>query len=196
MTPFDLIVLIIFLGFLARGIWTGFIRQIAFPAAIMLGFVCAGTFYDRFDSLVAPLSSDPAVRFLITFVCIFVLVYIGVILLGIGLKKVVQITFLNWFDRTMGGLLGALKALCVTCLVFMILSVFLSGTNPFLRKAYTYPHLSNISEFILTFVKDEKLRSQFLPKKPAISSMLPALAAPVIEAGKKVWSDAKEKSKN
>ena len=89
------------------------------------------------------------------------------------MKKVIDIVLLAWFDRALGGLLGAAKAIFIASLAFMILSSIVSGSNNLLRRSITYPYLSFSSEYILRWIRNTDLRSSFRLKEPAIRKALP-----------------------
>ena len=171
-SSFDITVLVILLILLARGFWVGFIRQIASILALVLGFVVAGRYCGESADLVLPFISNPQIAFLISYGVIFLLVLFGVTWLGIGLKKVISIALLGWFDRTVGGLFGLAKGVFVASLLFMIIAAFLPSANTLFAKSLFAPYLKQSSQFILNLVKDEDLRMDFLPSQPAISTIL------------------------
>jgi membrane protein required for colicin V production len=172
-TQFDIAVLAISGLLIGRGIWVGCIKQLASILALIVGFVAAGRFCEDFYQTLLPFLSNPTIAFFVSYLVLFVIFYLGFTLLGMGLKKVIDIAMLGWFDRAMGGLLGAVKAMFVAVLVFTALSSILSGSNNFLRKSFTYPYLSSSSGYILRLIKDVDLRSSFLPKEPAVQKDLP-----------------------
>lgn len=171
MTSLDAVFIVIFIIFFARGVWTGLVSQLAFFAALVLGFIAAGSFYEKLAPFVQKIIAPPQVAFFATFTILFLLVYFAVIASGKGLKKVAKVSLLGWFDRVMGGLLGLGKAVLLSTLVFMILSGVMSRSNAFLRKAYLYPFFAQSSRGVLQFVKDKDLRDRFQPKDPAIASL-------------------------
>ena len=173
LTSFDIAVLAISGLLIGHGIWVGCIKQLASILALIVGFVAAGRLCEDFYQTLLPFISSPNIAFFVSYLILFVVIYLGIILLGMGLKKVIDIALLGWFDRAMGGLLGAAKAMFVAVLVFMALSSILSGSNNFLRKSFSYPYLSSSSEYILRLIRDVDLRSSFLPKEPAIQRALP-----------------------
>ncbi len=172
-TSFDIAVLGISALLIGHGIWVGCIKQLASILALIVGFVAAGRLCEDFYQAIQPFISSPNIAFLVSYLTLFVVIYLGIILLGMGLKKVIDIALLGWFDRAMGGLLGAAKAMFVAVLVFMALSSILSGSNNFLRKSFSFPYLSFSSEYILRLIRDADLRSSFIPKEPAILKPLP-----------------------
>lgn len=196
MTIIDSIIIIIFMAFLARGIWVGLVRQLAFIVALLLGFWVAGQYYEAASPILSNFISSPQISFIVTYSLLLVTVYFLVMLLGLGLKKVMQVTFLGWFDRLMGGLFGAGKGVIVISMVFMVIGAFLSDSNKFFKDSFFYPYLSQSSKIMLQLIKDEDLRSGFIPREPAIPNILslPAdiLALPV-QIGKETGGDAKQK---
>lgn len=185
LTSFDYIVGVIFFVLVGRGIWVGFVRQVTFFIAMFSGFVAAGQLHGYLYPVILPLLDSRPVAFLLTYVVLFIAIYFVVTLVGMGLKKVMDISFMEWFDRTIGGLFGAVKGLFIVSLIFMILAAFLSGGNNFLRRSVSFPLLSATSELILTFVRDNDLRDKFIPREPAIiPEVLKEQLAPFLEQNK------------
>lgn len=168
-TAFDVLVLIIFLLFLIRGIWIGFISQISSLIAMFGGFLFAGYFDNEFYRLILPFFSSSYTAFLLTYILLFVAFFFLVKIVGLGLKKVMDVTLTSWFDRTVGGLFGVIKGVFITSLIFVVLTSYLSGSNKYLKKSATYPFLAQSSKVILAFIRDNDLRSYFIPKEPAIT---------------------------
>ncbi len=192
MSALDIIVLIVMGVFIARGIWVGFIRQLASLIALILGFVIAGRYYDDTAALISPIIENEQLAFLVTYGVIFIMVFITTIFAGLGFRKVAQLILLGWFDKTLGGLFGAAKGMFLSCIVFMILAVFISGTNPLFRKSFFYPYLEQSTIFILSVVKNKNIKHQMLPKQPAISDLL----TNTVDLGKEIGRQAKEKAQD
>jgi len=167
-TAFDVLVLVIFLAFLIRGIWIGFIRQISSLIAMLGGFLLAGYFDNDFYRFLLPYFNNSNTAFLITYIVLFVAFFFLIKLVGMGLKKVMDITLTPWFDRTVGGLFGVIKGVFFASLIFVVMTSYLSGSNKFLKKSISYPFFVQSSKVILAFIRDHDLRSYFIPKEPAI----------------------------
>jgi len=168
-TAFDVLALLLFLAFLVRGVWIGFIRQISSLVAMIGGFALAGYFDNEFYRLLLPYFDNSHTAFLITYIVLFIAFFFLLKLAGLGLKKVMDVSLTNWFDRIVGGLFGVVKGIFFISLLFVIIGSFLSGSNDYLKKSISYPFLSNSSKVILTFIKDHDIRSYFIPKEPAIN---------------------------
>lgn len=171
MTALDIGCIIVLAFFLTRGVWIGFVRQIAFILALFLGYVAAGTFYPEFSQYLTAIHT-PQLRFVVTYGLLFFTTYVLIMVLGLGLKKVMQISFLGWFDRLLGGVFGLVKAVFIATMVFMALTGIFSASTPFIDKAFFTPYLLTSSRTVTSIISDSDLQAQLLPHKPAISEML------------------------
>lgn len=173
MTALDIVVIIVAVFFLARGLWIGFIRQIAFLLALSLGYVAAGTYYPTWSQHLSQID-NPQLRFVVTYALLFFTTYVVIMLLGLVLKKVVQISFLGWFDRLMGAVFGLAKAVFLTTMIFMVLTGIFSDPSPFIEKAFFTKYLTISAQWVTSIVKDKDLQAELLSPKPALSSFLSA----------------------
>lgn len=190
MTAIDLGVIAIILLFLVRGVWVGFVRQLASLAALILGYLFAGRYYEQISPRLSAVISSPQLSFLVTYVLLFLAVFFGVMALGFVLKKVMSLSLLGWFDRLLGGVFGLVKAGVVVSVGFMVLSGLLADDNPLLANALASPYLGKSSGFLLSFVPDQNLHRLLLPREPAL-----ALPAPEIPAGKPGRAESAKKTK-
>ena len=185
----DGIVLVLFVGLLVRGAFVGCVRQLAFVLALAFGYLLAG----RYQGVVAPFLSswiaNAGLRFFVAYLIVFFVVYLAVMLLGVGLRKVLQVSFLSWFDRLVGGLLGGAKAVFLAVLLYMGLAVFLSGASPVFTESFTAPWLRRGAELLTTILQDRETRERLLPRPPAILSPGRRSSAPV-EPPKAIRSNA------
>jgi membrane protein required for colicin V production len=168
----DALVVVIVLFFVVRGVRVGFVRQIASIAALIFAFVVAGRFYGESSSFVLPFISNPQIGFFLIYAALFIITFSAVILLGFLLKSIITISLLGWFDRLLGGGLGLSKAILVSCLFFMGLTLFVTDTSPFFRRSFFYPYLANASRIILTLVKDKQLRKNLFPHPPVVLTFI------------------------
>lgn len=153
-------------------------RQIAAVVALIGGYFAAC----RYTDLVLPwtnrFAENPRLAFALTFVLVFIVVALGFTLLGKLMQKFMQITLMGWVDRISGLLIGGVKAVIVTCLVYMFLSSTLSSTNTWLRKSVTGPYLQQGSELLRSWINDPKIREYFAQKQPAILPNIPTEQKP------------------
>ena len=167
----DFAVILIISLLTARGVWTGFVRQAAFIAALVLAFMAASGFSRQLAVLCKPFVASPQLSFLLTYALLFVAVYLAVMLTGAGLRRVMKVSLLGGFDRLLGGLFGFGKGVFFATMLFMTLAASLSNSAPYLRRSYLYPFLDNSSRVVVSFIADRQLRNRFRPREPAISPL-------------------------
>src|SRR5210317_1572946 len=96
-TAFDILILFLFLAFLVRGIWVGFIQQISSLFAMLGGFFLAGYFDNEFYRVLLPYFKSSHTVFLLSYIILFVAFFFLIKLIGLGLKKVMDLTLTTWF---------------------------------------------------------------------------------------------------
>ena len=172
LTVLDIAVAVLAVVLVARGIWIGFVRQIAFLAAMVLGYVAAGTYYPQVAAYVKGWIDNMQLGFLLTYALLFFVTYVLVMLGGMLLRKVMQISFLGWFDRTMGGVFGLAKAVFIATLGFMLLSAVLSTSSPLIERSISSKYLMQSARILTSIIKDHSLQQKITPRPPAISTVL------------------------
>ena len=109
MKGFDLVVLICTSLLIAKGMWKGFIKEIAGIIAVLLAVVLSFSFHDK---AVVLLSNRLHFTYLssTTYVVLFVGVYLLVKLIGRLIDNVLKSIMLGGVNRILGGLFGGLKS--------------------------------------------------------------------------------------
>jgi membrane protein required for colicin V production len=169
-TSFDVIIALLFLVFLVRGAWIGFMRQLAAFLALVGSYWLAGRYSGEMVPYVQQFLQDPKVVFLASFALLFMVSAVVFILAGKVLRRVMEITLMGWFDRFLGLLLGAVKAAVVAVLLFMVLASTLSSTNAMIHKSVSSPYLQLGADKIREIIADPKIRELFATREPAIKS--------------------------
>jgi membrane protein required for colicin V production len=113
MSMLDLIVLLVLVLTVVRGLMRGMVDTLFSLAAWVLAFVLG-----KWGALmVAPLLplgiENPAIRYFTGFAVIFLVVLIGVLLLGHALASLVKAAGLGGVDKMLGGVLGLTKGLVI-----------------------------------------------------------------------------------
>jgi membrane protein required for colicin V production len=167
-TSFDVIVVLLFLLFLIRGTWIGFMRQLAFFLALVGSYLLAGQFTGQMMPHVGKFIENPKAVFFISFGLLFLLGAIVLVLLGKMLSLVMEVALVSWFDRTLGFLLGLAKGVFVTSFLYMVMSSSMISANGLLEKSLTSPYLARGAEVVRRIIADPELKKLFLTKVPAI----------------------------
>ncbi len=177
LTVYDLVISAIFVFFIIRGIWVGFVNQVTVIVALYLGYLVSGQYHDKIFPFLRGVSENPQVVFLLAYAIVFACTYVLTMLLGKALTGVVSLTIAGWFDKVLGAILGAIKALIIAILLHMLLTTFLAADTPLLRQCKLCPYLSEAMSLFQQVIKDEKVRQAIEQKKPAISGQTKASPA-------------------
>jgi membrane protein required for colicin V production len=111
MSMLDFIVLLVLLLTVVRGLMCGMVNTLFSLAAWVLAFVLG-----RWGALIAapllPIGVDnPAIRYFASFAVVFLVVLIGVVLLGHAMASLVRAIGLGGADKVLGGALGLAKGM-------------------------------------------------------------------------------------
>ncbi len=169
LTGYDFVIIALLFLFILRGLWVGFLRQITTLVSLLVGYVIAGQYHDKLFPFLRGLTDNPQIVFLASYVVLFGFVYVVTMLFGKGLARVVELTVAGWFDKVLGGVLGAVKAVILIVFLNMVLSGVLAPENSMLRNCQLCPYVNQTTEFFRSLIKDDNMRKAFLQKKPAIS---------------------------
>lgn len=169
LTPYDMVIVGLFAVLIARGIWLGFLKQVTGLVALYLGYYVASQYHDVIFPVLKNVSDNPKVVFLTSYVILFVITYVIIMLLGKGLGYVLSLTITSWFDKMLGGLVGFAKAMILAVLLHMILGTVLAPENQMLRACMTCDALNDACDFTRKFIRDDNVRNSLLQQEPAIS---------------------------
>jgi len=139
----DIVLIIILLILAFHGLIIGIIRSICDIIGILIAYVLAVSF--------SPMLGMP--RF-VAFLLIFVIIVIGVHILGRIISKAIRSTPLGTIDRLLGGVLGLIKGL-VICFVFLLILFLLKRPNTAVQGSLIAPWI----------IKGGLSASQVLPDK-------------------------------
>ena len=87
MTPFDYAVLVILLASMALGAWRGVVGEIIALAAWVLAFFAAKWWADEFARQLLSAIADPAVRIVVAWVLVFVIVLLLMALVRLAIRE-------------------------------------------------------------------------------------------------------------
>ena len=170
LTGYDFVVIGIFALFIARGIWLGLLKQVTGLLALCLGYYVASQYHDRLFPFLKDISENPKVVFVASVVILFIGTYVVAMLIGRVLAYVIEITISKWFDRSLGAILGVVKAAIVVIFLHMLLSSILAPENAMLRECQTCNVLNKSTEYARAIIQDEEVRKALMQQTPAISA--------------------------
>ncbi|MCX6164436.1 MAG: CvpA family protein [Ignavibacteriae bacterium] len=139
MNTLDVIILVIVLFLAYLGYRRGFLVSVFSLISIIIGIVLATKFHAGFALILNKFIKDARILNLVSFIIIFLLIYLAGIFLAGKLSKISKLT--KSFDKILGIILGAIKGLLVASLIIIFLKSFgFMGDNVF-RSSSLYPYV-------------------------------------------------------
>lgn len=104
------LVIVVFCAFLvAKGIWKGFVKEIAGIVAVIGGVAVSFLFHARVQPYISAFVGEKYIQ-LVSYVIIFLGFYLIVMMLGKLLDKILRSIMLGGINRVLGALFGLIKA--------------------------------------------------------------------------------------
>jgi membrane protein required for colicin V production len=163
MNLFDMLAIVILAFCVFRGMFRGLIKEISSIIGVLGGFYAAYTYYTAPAELLSRWISDPAHVNILSFLLIFCIVFLGISMLGVVIKYVLNIAFLGWFDRICGTGFGLLKGILLVSVLLIIFTTFLPNNAPFVKDSVLAPRISLVSEKMAKVVSRD-MKQQFAEK--------------------------------
>jgi len=159
----DIFLGVILVFFIFRSLWTGFSRSLASLLGLIFGFWIAGHRFSYISFKLSPWMQDEMWRSFVSFLLIFLVVYLIFFISGIIVQRMFKALNLSWFDRLLGAAVGLAKGLVLAGAIVFMLTIFLASNNPLLRKSCLYPALSRVAQVMGSLVPGD-LRGRFMLK--------------------------------
>ena len=119
----DIGILILFLYFILGGYKKGFIKQTSSILGLIVALIVAINYYRAFQPYLAPyIKVSPEMLQFISFAVLFVLVNLFIHLLGLVLKNILNLFYLDPLDHVVGAALGLVKGGFFSYLVVLLLA--------------------------------------------------------------------------
>jgi len=179
MNPVDIGIAAIIAFCVIRGFFRGFIKEVFSLVGALAGFYIACIYYG--DAATYLMRWAPTFPYLniISFVVIFIAVFILISLLGTGFRYLLNIVFLGWVDRVCGLLFGAIKGVLIGSMLLLALTVFVPQSAWMIKSSKFAPEVTRVSEKMIGIVPPE-VKQKFLDK---------------IEVFRKTWQTEKKTKK-
>jgi membrane protein required for colicin V production len=158
MNILDIILIICFIPPVIKGFAKGFISQAAGLLALVIGVWLSFKFTNLIcDWLSLYIHASKTLLYIIAFVLILVIVYMGFLLIGRLLRAGIKIILLGWLDKLLGLLFAAFKVSLVLGLLIILFNTLntkfnLVNTN-ILNDSLLYNPLKNFAYTIFPYLK-------------------------------------------
>lgn len=156
MSKFDIVVAIILLVGTVLGYKRGFLLELFFLIALVLGvFVGFKLMSWGVEYLSQKFNADTAILPYISFALIFIIVVVVVTFLGGRIKNSIDKTFLGRMDAAAGAVLGLLKyAFSISIILWLVDSFKISLPESWVRDSILYPVVAHVAPTIASFFGD------------------------------------------
>ncbi|WP_456432830.1 CvpA family protein [Thermosulfuriphilus sp.] len=157
---FDYLLLAIFVFFFLKSLFNGFSRELASIVGLILGIFLAGRFHPLVANILSPwITNQPLLKGL-SFLTVFIIVYLSIFILGVLLRRTLELIKLSWLDRVLGAALGFIKASLVAAMIIFLVVTFVPQGGHILSKSRLYPYVLKATG-IIVFLIPEDLKARF-----------------------------------
>ncbi len=155
MNLLDYIIIITMVYLIVKGVFRGFMREIASLAGIVLGIVFGILFLPEMTNLLKPYLPSTQLLPIISLAIIFGAVLVICNLLGWGLKKLFQKAFLGWFDKALGACFAIVKGVVLTYFVIVILAFFPASQTPLITDSKLAPWIVRSYQSMVSLISPD-----------------------------------------
>ena len=161
----------------------GLVREVFSFLAIILGFFGASHGYLPVAGWLRKWIGNETLAHILGFALLFVLIALGLSLLGRLLSGLVKKMDLSWADRLTGGIFGLLKALLLVAIILLVLTAFLPSRSKVVSESRVSPIALTITRQ-LSYLVPMKFRDLYAAKEKELRKYWAAteLAAEKTEA--------------
>lgn len=167
---FDIILIIILIYCVIRGIFRGIVKEISSLIGVLGGFYAAFTYYKGVGIYLKRWISDPNYVNILSFLIIFICIFLIVSILGIIIKYILKIAYLGWVDRVFGGIFGILKGILIGSVLLIVFTTFLSKDSDMIKNSRISTYFTAISDKMIK-VTPRDLKNEYQTKKQDIEKV-------------------------
>ncbi len=161
MNTFDIAVIVIVSFCLIRGLFRGLIGEASGIIGVVAGFYGAYTYYPMIAVYAKEWIENPAIRNIMAFFILFCAILIVISFISILIRKILNLVFLGWVDRTFGLVFGAAKGILIVSVIFIMITTFLPKNTSLLTDSKLSVHVAKVSKALTVFVSKNN-RGTFL----------------------------------
>lgn len=159
MNILDIIIIATVLYLILKGIFRGFIREVASLAGIILGIWIGSHFQPQMTSYLRSHLPGFYLIPLISFGLIFASVLLSCNLIGWTLRLIVKKAFLGGVDRALGAGFALIKGIIIMYLAMVLLTFFLPAKTPLISGSRLAPLIIVSYQSMIRFISPEHYRN-------------------------------------
>ncbi len=137
----------------------GFIRELICLVSVLTGLVVAALGYERAALWFEDLARSHEVALGLGFLTLFLATLLVGALVSVAVKKLVQKSGLEWFDRFLGAVFGLIRGVIINCILLLILLTFALKPQA-VRSSALAPYMATGARVIALAMPDE-VKAQF-----------------------------------
>jgi membrane protein required for colicin V production len=141
----DFIFGLILLLLLIRGLYNGFIREIASIVGLFIGFFLANRLYSSVVPLAERFIDDSSYAHIFSYVVVLSGTFLGVLLVLAILRNIFRMTLLGGLDRFAGGAMGLVKGTVLCAIILMVLTAFMPSDTETLKTSKLAPRINMLT---------------------------------------------------
>lgn len=176
MNLLDIIIIVTMIFFVVKGIFRGFIREVASLAGIILGIWLANHFQPQMTDFLKTYLPNSQYLPVMSFAIIFAFILILCNLLGWVLNLFFRKTFLGWVDKTLGGWLAITKGVILTYLIIVLLTFYVPAKTPLIAESKLAPLIIKSYQSMIRLISPdhyENWKKRILGKKKEMGEIIP-----------------------
>ena len=155
MQGLDLVILIFTAFLLIKGVWKGFVKEVAGIIAVVLAVFISFRFHKDTAGYLVSFIDDKYVT-VTAYLVLFLAVYLAVMLFGNLLDKVLKSVFLGGVNRILGGVFGLLKSVLWLTLITFAYSAIKDGAGlhhpAWIIDSLFYPFLLDFTAIMSSYL--------------------------------------------
>ena len=169
MNVFDIVIIVIVSFCLIRGAFKGLVGEVSGIIGVVAAFYGAYTYYSLITVYAEKWIENSGIRNIFAFFLIFCAILILIGFVSLLIRKLLNLVFLGWVDRSFGLLFGAAKGVLIVSVIFIMITSFSSKSPDFITTSKLSPYVAKVSEAMTVFVSKDN-RKIFLKKLEQIKT--------------------------
>ena len=159
MSNFDLALSVVFLFFMAMGLYRGFVKESLSLAAWVLAAAAAWMLADKVGGLLKPVIAEPTVQVIAGFVLIFVVVFLVTAIVKHYLHQYfMSRLYLKIPNYVFGAVVGGFRGAFVIVLMFLIAGLTTLPTQRWWKESQLAPRIQPIALRVAKFLPRDVAR--------------------------------------